>query len=742
MKGLLLGSSNFWDTVKDIVAGLFAFIPQCTYFLYTSMASLLDFGQLLLRKLVGLDVYYIKDANTGSYVAKSGDILKDFVSGILGIDKSYSSLKTVFWSLIIFGVIVLILTTIFAIIKAQYNYDSEKSQPSKIIANSIKSLALMALTPLVIFFGVYMSEVIMQSLDQITNPSSNSNIEKVYESEAVGRLKKVNLSREGESVAEDSEDNYSTYYFSYDIFGIKEWTNMTTFSGRIFEMITHDANRVRLGDYTATQTVANSYWDNCGIFYTSQEGDVQEIVASQIDYAFSNTLTLGTSQKIAIKGKSEAVTVIGSTLTYGPSAGFSSGLINVGHFSKFNVGLVWYYYNLWNVNYIVGFGMVLTCGTLMLSLIIGLLKRLILCVALFVIQAPVIGISPLDGGNGFKEWKSKFLSYFIAGYGAVAGINIFFLILPVLESISFFNVYILDKLFDIIIILAGLSAISKMVQLISGFIGANDLEKEAKGTREDARNLAVEAGAKTIQTAGVGVQVGRYAMTGGVGQKLISKVNTAVKYKNGQPMLPYFSTGPTLRKKKTRKYNTTNAIYKMVNSTPGRMLMRYTGLSDADFVSDDREYRRQLESATYTDENGNVAHYSKEQIKQMMDERKVSAGKGILRGAGMNIADLGMKLGSALRNSDQLRPVLDQLVEKGVSDEAKMGVQTMMKGINMDTSIPESGRSEYLSTSKQQEKASKSISGQFTKDINESANQSTRTVGEISNLINILRRKG
>ncbi len=744
MTWLLLKVTNFWDRVMDIITGLFAFIPQCIYFLYTSMGSLLDLGQLVLRKLIGLDVYYIKDVDTGKYISKSGDILKEFVEGILGINNSYSALNTVFWSLIIFGVIVLVLTTIFAIIKAHYNYDEAKSQPTKIIGNSLKSLALMAITPLVVIFGVYMSEVILQSLDQITNPSSSSNISKVYESEAMGMLKKVNVNRNGDSVSDDSSEISTTYYFSYDMFGVKEWTNMTTFSGKIFEMITHDANRVRNGDYTATNGVANSYWDNCGLFYTSQEGDIQEVVASQIDFAFVNTLSLTNSHTLSIKG-SEAGTVIGSTLTYGPSAAFAAGLINVDHFSKFNVGLVWYYYNLWIVNYIVGFAAVIACGMLMLSLIFGLMKRLIICVVLFIIQAPVIGISPLDGGNGFKEWKSKFLSYFIAGYGTVAGMNLFFLILPVLENISFFNIFILDKLFDIVIVIAGLTLISKMVSLVSGFIGAADLEKEGKDMREGMKDVAVGAATKTLKTANLGLQLGRYALTGGVNKKIMNGIEARMEKKrnNGFALLPPETRSRKDKKKKDKNIDMKGAIYKAVNSMPGRMLMRYSGFSDVDIFSRDMRYKKQLEEEGITDETtGKKRALSKKEIKNLVNARKIAGGQRILAGAGQNIADVASNLGKALASSQQIKPILDKLAEAGAGEEVKTGAQTLMKTIGMDTSSIETGENYYLSTAKQKEKRSKAVSKKHTEDIRNAANQSARAAGEVSTLIEILKKKG
>ena len=123
----LLGS--WLDKIINFILGFFAFIPQVMYFLYASIASLLDVLQYLIRKLAGLDVYYVNG------VQQSGDIITELLKGIVGINKdpTYSTIATVFWSFVIFGVILLILTTIISIIKAHYNYDESKAKPSAII---------------------------------------------------------------------------------------------------------------------------------------------------------------------------------------------------------------------------------------------------------------------------------------------------------------------------------------------------------------------------------------------------------------------------------------------------------------------------------------------------------------------------------------------------------------------------------------------------------------------------------
>ena len=213
--GMLL-AKGWFQKVTDFVLGFFAFIPQIIYFLYSSIASLLDLLQYLVRKLAGLDGYYVNG------VAQEGDIVTDFLKGIVGIDKSpaYSSIATVFWSLVIFGVILLVLSTIVSIIKAHYNYDANKSHPMTILRGALKSVATMAIVPIVAIFGVYLTQILLRSLDEITSPTTSSALAGIYEANAVNKF------------ASDDDGTYT----SYDYFSAGGYTKTSTFSGMLFKV--------------------------------------------------------------------------------------------------------------------------------------------------------------------------------------------------------------------------------------------------------------------------------------------------------------------------------------------------------------------------------------------------------------------------------------------------------------------------------------------------------------------------
>lgn len=484
----MLMAKGIWQKIVDFFLGFAAFLPQSIYFLYASMASLLDVLQYLVRKLAGLDVYYVNGE------AQGGDIITDFLKGIVGIDKSpaYSAISTVFWSLVIFGVILLILTSIVSIIKAHYNYDANKSNPFTILRGALKSLATMVIVPIVSIFGVYLAQIVLMTLDEITSPTASTAISSTFTADAANEF------------ACDDDGVYT----NYDYFSAGGYTKTSTFSGMLFKVAAYDCNRVRSGYYSATTSASSDNWDTMDVFYTaSGTANAHEVVAAQIDYAFANNLKLKNPYKrVSVEGKSES-SVLGWSLRWGLSATFAAGLNNVKSFSKFNVGLVFYYYNLWAFNSILGFAGVAMAALTLGNIVFGLMGRLIQVVALFVIYPAFIGIMPLDDGAAFGKWRKQFTSDILMAFGAVVGMNIFFLILPYFNSLSFFNNVFLDGIANMIIILSGLTLVKKFIGLVSSAIGGGDANETGGSIKSETANAAMKGVSGTLKAAGPAAKI-------------------------------------------------------------------------------------------------------------------------------------------------------------------------------------------------------------------------------------------
>lgn len=489
----MLMAKGIFQKIVDFFLGFFAFLPQSIYFLYSSLASLLDVLQYLVRKLAGLDVYYVNGQ------PQSGDIVTDFLKGIVGIDKSpaYSAISTVFWSLVIFGVILLILTSIVSIIKAHYNYDANKANPFTILRGALKSLATMVIVPIVSIFGVYLAQIVLMTLDQITSPTATNSISSTFEPDAVNKFASA-----ADSPSESGEGGKNgNVYSCYDYFSAGGYTTTPTFSGMMFKVAAYDCNRVRSGYYTASTSAGNDLWDTADVFYTQPgTSNAHEVIATQIDYAFVNNLQL--KEKIGeIEYGSESDS-LKLSLRWGISATFSIGLYNVKSFSKFNVGLVFYYYDLWSFNSILGFAGALLSAVTLGNIVFGLMGRLIQVVAMFVVYPAFIGIMPLDDGNAFGQWRKQFTSDILMAIGSIVGMNVFFLILPFFNTLSFFNNPFLDGIVNMIIILAGLTLVKKFISFVSKAVGGGDANESGGSIRQDATNAAMQGMSSTLKASG------------------------------------------------------------------------------------------------------------------------------------------------------------------------------------------------------------------------------------------------
>lgn len=183
---MLLG---LFDWIGDFFKSLFDLIPKIMYLLYASMACVLDVLQLFFRKLAGLDVYYIDGE------AVQGDIVTNFITGILGIkdgrqNMSYSALSTVFWSMIVFGIIICFASTIIAIIKSHYSYDEKAAKgPMQYVYTAGKAIINMIAVPVIVVLGMYVSEAILTALDTITSTNSGV-VDAMYGTEKV-RMEKM-----------------------------------------------------------------------------------------------------------------------------------------------------------------------------------------------------------------------------------------------------------------------------------------------------------------------------------------------------------------------------------------------------------------------------------------------------------------------------------------------------------------------------------------------------------------------
>ena len=512
-----------FDWIVGFFRELLSLIPKAIYLLNSSLLSLIDFMQLLFRKLAGLDVYYITNDN-GETIATTGDLLTNFIGGILGININgnesfdlidYSLLSTVFWSFVIFGLIILFISTLVAIIKSHYTYNEKSAKgPLPILATAGKAIVNMVAVPVIVILGLYLSQAILNALDQITAVGSDD-VVNLYGSENTSRYLQQNIT--------DSQGN-QTYIF-YDMFGftggivygvnipgtnIDEYFDQQMlglvaartqpFSGSMFKVAGFNANRVRSGEYTINTPFTGNVGSTMELF--SNHGNDSDVLANMVDEAFANFLHLDGVYLMNFMTEEFYDTGI-----YLPELEqfltiFTSPYIC--SFSKFNIGLVWYYYNLWNYNFIVGFGSVIVCVSIFLNIIMGLMSRLFMAIVLFLVMPPLAGLAPLDEGKAFGGWREAFMKQVLMAYGAVVGMNLVLLILPYINEIDMFGIPIVDSLVQTLFIIVGLITIKAVISTLSQLIGAADANKTGDDMSKEVKSTIGKATAMTIGAAKLG----------------------------------------------------------------------------------------------------------------------------------------------------------------------------------------------------------------------------------------------
>ncbi len=226
-----------------------------------------------------------------------------------------------------------------------------------------------------------------------------------------------------------------------------------------------------------------------------------------IDYAFANNLHIKNHQHASVL-KPQSLPLI-SSYRYLQSSVWYIGTWDVGNFSKYNVGLVWYYYNLWSFNFIIGFAGVLIALTFMSNIVFGLIVRLLECTALLLCLGPIVGMWPLDDGNAFKSWRKTFVSDVLMAYGAVVGMNLLFLLFPYIQKITFFTSPIANYVMNALVTLVMLLAVKQLIKMLSNFIGAADAHDVGKSTKAEAGKAAIVAADKAMALVQVGAKIAK-----------------------------------------------------------------------------------------------------------------------------------------------------------------------------------------------------------------------------------------
>lgn len=128
---------------------------------------------------------------------------------------------------------------------------------------------------------------------------------------------------------------------------------------------------------------------------------------------------------------------------------------------------------------------------------VGLVKRVFDIVALFIMLPLISATIPLDDGARFKAWRETVISKVVLAYGAVISINIFMLVVPVIQNIDTATIWgdswIMPALFKTCMLVGGGLCVNGGQQLIARVFGTS--AEESRDMANSARSLLAGAAA-------------------------------------------------------------------------------------------------------------------------------------------------------------------------------------------------------------------------------------------------------
>ena len=137
-----------------------------------------------------------------------------------------------------------------------------------------------------------------------------------------------------------------------------------------------------------------------------------------------------------------------------------------------NLDVVKQYYDVADINYVIGIlgGLVMLVMFVISS--VTFIQRIFDIILLYIISPVSISTIPLDEGNRFRVWKDMLISKILGAYGIILVMNLFFLIMPQVSRMTFFDNDFENGVVFVLFMIGGAFAITKANLVISQLCGS------------------------------------------------------------------------------------------------------------------------------------------------------------------------------------------------------------------------------------------------------------------------------
>lgn len=460
MNAMVLGVVT--DAILDAVKNLLTIIPKFLYFIVSCILSVIDLCQMTFRKLAGLDAITIV-GETDPYM---GDSVYKIITDAL-FENKYPAIKTIFWSLMILGVFMLVITSIIALLRLEYNPDKEKgNSKAGVVKNFFKAIFSFAIVPVACLVGMFLFNELVGIVNTVTTQPTAAQTEV---STYYAQWNAVDDSNSDSGLYnKDNLKDIPNAYMAYEIFGLHIPTTTEPFSGLVFKACAYGCNRVRNNkDYYV------SLKDNNALGFLSKFNDGNS-AGDIIDTGF------------AINAKLKDTTSLdtGILKSYYPDCNLFISIgtwkyENINSLSKYNVNAVYYFYDLWTFNYIIAFIATISIGKLYFNFVLYLMQRFFEIIGLFVVSPISVSLMPLDNGKSLESWRGMFISKFSLLAIMVGTLNLVSPIIAIWQTIKLFNIPFIDYIITTFFLMAAFNAVDSLNKAFAKLFTGDDKNYEA-----------------------------------------------------------------------------------------------------------------------------------------------------------------------------------------------------------------------------------------------------------------------
>lgn len=263
--------------------------------------------------------------------------------------------------------------------------------------------------------------------------------------------------------------------------------NSTKMSTTLFMSSAYDANKVRI----AVNEQSTGECREAFVYIVEKTNLLDVDTSLQSAYNSLGTLTLEDYDEIATK--------IDNAFTSGKMKG-PRGYMDAQ--SSWDVIII---YNMWKMNYLI----LIAGGCVLIGLFFkmcwGMVGRIFKVCFDFVLIPVACAMTPFDSGKANKSIQSDMVKNVTMAYGTVGALNLYFSILPIVNTIEFNNgglqsTGMMTAIFQLMISIVGLFSCNAIIKTVNGWFGTGDVLAEGDSTFK-----AFQGGMKSMRSGfGVG----------------------------------------------------------------------------------------------------------------------------------------------------------------------------------------------------------------------------------------------